>query len=1560
MHRSGTRAARTGFGITALLAVCAAACGRGGPEVTLGGDFGDASYADVVVDVESRPEWRSLREPPRGEADEPSASPDAAVDGGDAGPPIPEVGAVEILIGTEGDRRELPAEAIDRFDGGFSGVFVRAGETPPRRLHVVLDAPYQSWADEGTFVHLVVLTPELRPAAGAEIYLFGRLIGIADEHGAFAFRRAPTPGGMDGGQGLIVARHEGLTRRVRYDAGARTSSFEAVTIYAYTDRGIYEPGDTALMRAVAWRLRGEYVPLAGRPLEIELVADDERIVSGAVASTDDWGVAELALPIPATLTDGPYRLRVRSGEETAESRLVVQHFVAPVIEMDHDLPRYLARTREELAARVSLRYFAGGVFEAGHLALVAKQGETELARVERDVTGPGPHELRFDASTLAGIVRALGGTARDARRTLALDLTASDASGRTDTIHRFVDVVPNPYLVAVELDRTRYQVGDPVNVMVRATERDGVPVRDRAVSLAIGTTQRLTATTDASGVARFTFPMIGTSAPLRAYLDDVREPVGEAELPSPVRIPMLSAVPSTVVPSGTAIDVRVVFPSDVLPVETVVHADVVDSSGAIIHSSLVPISQVGGRPEARSTVTASSWGSMLLTLWCVARRGDAVGVVTDGQSLVVTPGETLTVTLGGLPEQAGPGDEIEASVEVRNARGELSDAVLGVSLSDRAVLSLLDPFERAPVDRFYNPERKVLASTGAQTLTWPWVSRTWGEDRVDIGWPGTFGFHAGRESPPSVVEPSQLETFDALPLYGGGGMWALGALMGDQIGANFGFGGLGLIGTGMGGGGTGEGTIGLGNLGTIGHGAGTGTGSGYGSGAGRLGGRDDGDEQPPAAQPTTIVLRTNHDETSLWLPRLVAEGGRATVRARLPDSITEEELNVLATDRAGGVALARIRVPIAQEVFARSDFPAQLTEGEVVHVTVAAENHGAAARDVTVVLEALPQTAASPGELQVVGQPVTARVAPGGTVTADFRVTVDRPGRARYAVRATAGELEDIDERDVFIAPAGAPEIEPRVGMLDTRGVYRTSLELDGADHHREIRLGVTFPTVAPAIAGLETLYSEGTWGPDPASSQVMGAAALYRYLVLSDRFEPNRDAALVGRLHEAAARLTHAQGFDGGFGWYWSEGASAPFITVHVLEAMLELRDVGFFEDDLAIRRAAAYLVSTLREHGPLAASEVAPWEGSDPWISISATVEALHAIARALPEHDSLFAIVRDELAPPRIREVLDAPDPSPLALAHAVAAGMWLGILDRDDVRAAVPRLAEIRDITHWEPGWFDAWGGTVEAAATTLEVLDALRTSQDDAFVGFVPHATFESAARDAIRFILHTRGSFGAWHNTRATAWAIRALTRVPPGDPEDHGTLRVLVDGEERHAIEVSASDLFASALRLRELDLSGLDHGRHEVEVRYDGRSRPRVELEVRRWRGSGRVEAPPEAARLDVQRSGTCEAMEIDECVVVTLPAELRFPALVEQPIGATVEVDRRELELLRSRGTVAWYEVSGGVLRVVVPTRAPALRLPLLHSHSGRSLLPPARAPAPARGTTWTSQSAELAIP
>ncbi len=98
--------------------------------------------------------------------------------------------------------------------------------------------------------------------------------------------------------------------------------------------------------------------------------------------------------------------------------------------------------------------------------------------------------------------------------------------------------------------------------------------------------------------------------------------------------------------------------------------------------------------------------------------------------------------------------------------------------------------------------------------------------------------HMARSAPPMADAPAEPaaaappapEPSPVAPGGPAGGevMDALGQMMGEQMGANAGSGGLGLSGTGRGGGGAGDGTVGLGSVGTIGHGSGSGEGQGYG------------------------------------------------------------------------------------------------------------------------------------------------------------------------------------------------------------------------------------------------------------------------------------------------------------------------------------------------------------------------------------------------------------------------------------------------------------------------------------------------------------------------------------------------------------------------------------------------------------------------------------------------------------------------------------------------------------------------------------------------------------
>jgi TonB family protein len=99
------------------------------------------------------------------------------------------------------------------------------------------------------------------------------------------------------------------------------------------------------------------------------------------------------------------------------------------------------------------------------------------------------------------------------------------------------------------------------------------------------------------------------------------------------------------------------------------------------------------------------------------------------------------------------------------------------------------------------------------------------ENLQNVGALGTLRVAMGSWNTPT-------SPYGADQAHGNDAMAAIGALMGDQTGQNYGLGGLGMHGTGRGAGGHGLGTIGLGTLGTIGHGGGNGGGNGYGGGVG--------------------------------------------------------------------------------------------------------------------------------------------------------------------------------------------------------------------------------------------------------------------------------------------------------------------------------------------------------------------------------------------------------------------------------------------------------------------------------------------------------------------------------------------------------------------------------------------------------------------------------------------------------------------------------------------------------------------------------------------------------
>ncbi|MEI8256454.1 MAG: alpha-2-macroglobulin family protein, partial [Deltaproteobacteria bacterium] len=937
-----------------------------------------------------------------------------------------------------------------------------------------------------------------------------------------------------------------------------------------------------------------------------------------------------------------------AGDERAEAQIRVERFVPPVTRIDHTLGEFLTPAMRDLPFELNLHYFDGATFARGHVVVSARVGEQEIPVATRDVTGSGPHAFTVPAAVLARV----RGVLEDGQR-FDVKIDVTDATGRSDTLRRSLQIARNPYTVTIELDRQGYAPGERVDATVRIVDLNHVVVRGKHVELrGLGAT--LAGDTGDDGVVHFRFPMPPRATTVSAWVSDVGEAIARSTLSVTSVHPMQSTVAQTTLREREPVDVTVRFPADVVPVEDVVHADVVDSSGAIIESLLVPVDRTGSAPTGHLRFDAPSWGSMLLTLFATAAPRDhatdprAMGLVTDGQNIPVTPGATIDITLDPLPAEARPGDRVHVSARVTRD-GVPIEARVGASVVDQAVISLLDPLEHDPRDRFYNPQQKVLAETGSQTLTWPVVQRTWGGDRYDIGWPSAFGFHGGDPGEGESWEAAQtaplrlgtlLESIRRPPSGIGpsgiispfGGMAESGADF--AVGDAFGYGGLGAAGTGWGGGGTGEGTIGMGALGTMGQ------------VAGRRGVRL---ESAPGPTPR-LVLRTNFSETAAWLPSLDAHEGRVAFDVVLPDTITRQQVSLVATDRHGGIAVSRTEIPVRQAFYVRSDLPPTLVENDAVGVSLVARVLGDAATHATLSLASDDLRVESLGGTEV-------DVAAQGSAGVRFRVTAQHPGRATYHFAGTGAGLEDRGERALYVEPAGAPVHTEDESTLGAGGSYALTFDDTGA-RYAVHTLSVALPT---AVALTDVLAASDTiLGGDVESlaGELDVATSLMQLDALSAA--PGTGRAIRERAARSLLAVLASQGRDGGFGWWW-DAPSEVSVTAFVLDVLERALHANLPVPVPALERAAQFLSEALSHGRLLSPRAIAVWEGSGSRVRSVLTAQAAAALAR-------LPVALRDDTvrgALTSVRPVLAQSAASassgPLEIAYAVYALLAIDAID-----------------------------------------------------------------------------------------------------------------------------------------------------------------------------------------------------------------------------------------------------------------------------------------------------------
>ena len=1445
----------------------------------------------------------------------------------------------------------------------------------PGGIRLVIDSPYQIFSKVGTYIHVAAWLPSFAPAANARVFVDGKLRGRTDANGTIAFRDVPDETGAGSGSHnvqIIAGNDNGrVIGGAAYNAYGRTQSFERANLYVYTDRGVFNPGETIHVRAFAWRLRGDYRPFADAPVNV-LLRKDGKVLGGGRVQTDRMGVAWLDLPLPTSAPEGSYELAVEHLGERATARLQIKRIVAPTVRIEHTLPRFLTRDANELGFDVTLASSTGEPFKSGTITVKCLDPKGAVVATEaRPVLGSGPHKFSLDGERLKKMRDAFG---EDQLAAVVVQV-ADSATGRSDELRRDLRISRAPWRLVVETDRNEHVAGETVKVVVHTTDLEQTPAPGMDIELTwdayhdpndSGTPvqKKVIAKTDSDGLAKATFVMPKGSLNIVATMVKAKSVQGFGYVSASPPRAMFADVPLTVVSEKAKTPVEIKFPSQYIPAEKVVHADVVDSSGALIHSFLVPVSLSGGEWVARGTFPAPSWGSMLITFFALGvekgKPSTQTGLLTDGANMPVVASRPIVVTLKA-PGLASPGQNIaiDVSLEGPKSNGPRPIAI-GAAIADDSMLALLDPLERTPTQVLYNPERKVMASTGSQILTWPVVQKTWGSWNYDIALP-PFGFR------PGGVPPSY------------------GKLKGKQ-GASKSY----AEGDSMSGGGYGVG------YGGVGAGApmpsptskpamngpppppaamepSAAAPDGKASvtkSAVAHGGEGKKDSAEARAPEVKISIRTDFSATSFWLPEKILnapngkEPATTQLAAKLPDTIGTHRLTIVATDDRGAVGIGRATIKVDQDVSVRSDLPASLSQGDEVEVSVAVRNTRKDAVAGTLTLS-------SPGIAVIGAASQTISVAAATTSAVRFRVRADAAGSVPFNVAfvETAGASKvlrnDTESRVLWVTPRGLPIESTVKATLGGGKALSFEIDRDEDDTHLTADLAIAFPSAIPMVEGLEELADEDSYvGVDPDASRLLATIALEGYLLRT-----KASALSIARVHEklqlATTALLLEQQPDGGWGWRWDSWAamhglgsgSSAYATTHALHALAKIRDTNIPVPDAAIASGRAYLLASLDQNDDVDVSNVAFWEGDGAAKKRAATMGAFQAIAATEKGHPLYGAdkTKMDRLVVKARAIIKGAPgSEDPLTLSSAVM-GLFLhgratNTLANDDIEQGIKSLLGSYRGGYWEPSWFHAWGGRIEA---TRGVIELLTTAAPGAF---------DAELHDAVSFLLATRPSWGAWHNAWGTAAAIEALTFLDPTPPEkSDAAVAISVDGKIVRTVKIDPDDPFVSAASLRAVDLSPyLTVGKHDVRIAYDGNLSAPTSVTLKRWNRAQRTEG----LGLKIERALSASSVTAGGTTTVAIKvtsAAAHAELTLTIPLAAGINVDRTALEAMVRDGTIAAFHQGASLVLSLrnVGVGSKDLKLPLTAARRGTFALGPVRAYVPRTSAEASSTEAIVAV-
>jgi uncharacterized protein YfaS (alpha-2-macroglobulin family) len=336
-------------------------------------------------------------------------------------------------------------------------------------------------------------------------------------------------------------------------------------------------------------------------------------------------------------------------------------------------------------------------------------------------------------------------------------------------------------------------------------------------------------------------------------------------------------------------------------------------------------------------------------------------------------------------------------------------------------------------------------------------------------------------------------------------------------------------------------------------------------GAGRDKGRDGGGGGDGSA-------RSDFRQTAYFNPRILTdERGEAKVSFKLPESLTTYRLMAVAVERGDRYGFSQERITSSKPLMARPTLPRFVRAGDEFEAGLIVSKKGLAAGKVQVV--------AALGALSP-GQPLTRviDVPANGSVEVRFPAMAKRPGVAALRFDINAGSERDSVQQTLRLQAPMTPEVAAVYGQ--TAGAQ--SERLGDLAQIRDDVGGLSVSLSSTALVGVDQVLLDVLDYPygctEQLASKILPLVSLTDLAkALGFALPPDSKKRAEAAVNEVLAR----QQGDGGFGMWPGDERSSVWVSSYAALALGRAAKSGLGVPKLALNRAADYLRGLVHDDG-------------------------------------------------------------------------------------------------------------------------------------------------------------------------------------------------------------------------------------------------------------------------------------------------------------------------------------------------------------------------------------------